>query len=108
MQITMDQVGQETQVGPMTADGLVKLLVGLGVKNPKVILAFGDGDTPNTWKVHVFFNSPTPLEQANLAVQTVLRDTKVMAQGQEVIRTVYPDGYIGWCGKINGVGIWIT
>ena len=114
MQISLDQVAQETRVDPTSTTGLVQFLkTNHGVKNPKVILVFdsnkgGADEAKNPWKIHVFYSSPSSLEQANLQVPTVLRDTKIMAQGEEIIRTIYPDGWIGWCGKINGQPIWIT
>lgn len=112
MQILPEQIANETRVDATTS--LVRdLTSNHGVKDPKIILVFdsnkgGADENKHPWKVHVFYNSPTPLEHANLAVPTLLKDTKMWAVGQEVIRTIYPDGAIGFCGKINGVPIWIT
>lgn len=112
MQIFPVQVAPETQVDP--AHPLVKLLVdNYGVRDPKVILVFDNNkgaadEIPNKWKVHVFYNSPDPLQHANLNVDTVLQGTKIMAKNEEILRTIYPGGVIGWCGKINGVQVWIT
>lgn len=116
MQIFPEQVAQETQVPPNS--GLIKFLkdnlsAKYTITDPKVILVFDsnkgapdDADFP--WKVHVFYNSPSPLEEADLDVDVVLMNTKIKAQAEEIIRTIYPEGYIGWCGKINGVPLWIT
>jgi hypothetical protein len=56
----------------------------------------------------VFYHSPTVLEDAKLNVDVVLRDTRLMARDKEVIKTIYPDGYVGWCGIINAQKVWIT
>jgi len=112
MQIFKEQIAQETRVDSATS--LVQdLKTNHGVKDPKIILVFDSNeDCPDEaehpWKVHVFYNSPTPLEHADLSVPMVLKDTKLWPQGEEVIRTVYPEGNIGWCGKINGKRVWIT
>lgn len=112
MQISKEQVAGETRVDSATS--LVEdLKTNHGVKDPKIILVFdsnagGSDEAEHPWKVDVFFNSPTELEEANLDVWTVLSDTKVMSQDEEVIRTIYPGGNIGWCGKINGRPVWIT
>jgi hypothetical protein len=111
MQIRPEQVAQQTRVDD--AHGLVKALKDAGVKDPKIVLVFdsneGEADeNAHRWKVRVFYHSPTELDNADLAVPVVLKNVKIMADDKEVIRTIYPDGYIGWCGKINGQQVWIT
>jgi hypothetical protein len=113
MQILPEQVVMpETRVEDST--DLVQLLkTKHGVKDPKVILVFdsnkgGADETKHPWKVRVFYHSPTDLTTADLTQPTVLANIKLQAQDKEMIRTIYPDGYIGWCGKINGVPVWIT
>jgi hypothetical protein len=112
MQISQEQIAGETRVDSTTS--LVQdLKTNHGVKDPKIILVFdsnegGPDAAEHPWKVHVFFNSPTELEEANLNVPTVLRDTKVWVEGEEVIKTTYPGGNIGFCTKIGGQPVWIT
>lgn len=111
MQISPKQVAQETRVDD--TNRIVKELKDAGVKDPKIILVFGSNaggadEAHVPWQVHVFYHSPTELETANLAVKVVLRNTQIMSDEEGVIKTIYPDGYIGWCGKINGVQVWIT
>lgn len=112
MELFEKHIAGETRVDSTTS--LVQdLITNYGVKDPKVILAFysnegGPDAAENPWKVHVFYNSPTELEHLNLDVETVLTDTKVMSQDQEVIKTIYPGGNIGFCTKIFGKRIWIT
>lgn len=111
MQIRPEQVAKETRVDDTSS--VVKALKAAGVKDPKIVLVFdsnngGADEVDFPWKVHVFYHSPTELDNADLAVPVVLKNVKIMADDKEVIRTIYPDGYIGWCGKINGVQVWIT
>jgi len=110
MNILPSQVASETRVDDSTA--LVQVLKTFGAKAPKIVLVFdsneGEADAAETpWKVRVFYHSPTPLEITNLNVPVVLMDTKIMPTGQEVIRTTYPEGYLEWCGVINGQPIWL-
>ena len=112
MQIFPGQVAKETRID--SSHALVKELENnQGVTDPKIILVFSSNKLPQNdpkhgWEVHVFFNSPSQLQMANLNVETVLADTKIKAKDVEVIKTIYPEGTIGWCGKINGVQVWIT
>lgn len=112
MNFTSEKIAAETRVDSATS--LVQdLETNYGCKDPKLIVviasnADGPDGAEHPWKVHVYFNSPTELEHVNLDVETVLSDTKVMSQDQEVIRTIYPGGNIGWCGKVNGKRVWIT
>ena len=106
MQITEGQVAQEIQVNSSTAL-LQELQNTYGVRDPKIILAFAPSGAKD-WKVHVFFNSPATLQRADLDVDTVLMNVKIKAKNDEVIKTIYPGGWIGWCGKINGQQVWIT
>ena len=111
MQIHPSQVASETRVDD--ASQLVQVLKAAGAKRPKIVLVFDSNEgaadaNENKWKVHVFFHSATPLEEANLDVKVLLMDTKIMPLEDEVVRTIYPGGYIGWCGVINGQSVWIT
>jgi predicted RNA-binding protein with PIN domain len=112
MQIFPEQVAAELRVD--AAHSLVKELVNnLGVNDPKVILVFDSNkgaadEAKHPWKVRVFYNSPDSLQHADLDVETVLQNTKIKARDNEIIRTIYPGRTIGWCGKINGVQVWIT
>jgi hypothetical protein len=101
MHITQEQIAGETRIDS-TMSLVQDLKTNHGVEDPKLILVF-----ESNGKVHVFFNSPTALEQANLEGPMLLRDTKVWVEGEEVIKTTYPDGTIGFCTKINGKPVWI-
>jgi len=110
MQIHPEQVASETRVDDSSE--VVQVLKANGAVKPKIVLVFdenpGDDKLKNPWKVRVFYNSPTPLQNADLSVNVVLMDTKIMPSGEDVIRTIYPDGYIGWCGVVGGTPVWIT
>jgi len=111
MDIVEKQIAGETRVDSTTS--LVQdLKKNHGVKDPKIILVFdsnegGPDEAEHAWKVHVFYNSPTELEHANLDVEMVT-NTKTWAVDEEVIKTIYPGGNIGFCTKIFGKRIWIT
>ncbi len=108
MQITLEEVAQETRLDP--TNSLIQDLEARGVKNPRVVLAFANNDGTGSAKkwVHVFYVSPTDLEMANLNTNTVAQGMKIKAADEEIIRTIYPEGYIGWCGWLNGQQVWIT
>jgi hypothetical protein len=112
MQIKPNQVvTPETRVDDTSP--LVEALKAAGAKEPKIVLVFdsnkGAADAAeNPWKVRVFYHSSMPLTEVDLSVKTLLMDTKIMPEDDEVMRTIYPDKYVGWCGVINGQAIWIT
>jgi hypothetical protein len=108
MRITRDQVSQEVRIN--STDPLFIDLKSKGVRDPKVILVFDNNAPPGSRKdwVHVFYVAPTALEEVDLNVNTILQNTKIKALDKEIIRTIYPEGYIGWCGWLNGQQKWIT
>lgn len=111
MQILPDQVAAEVRVDD--SHPLVAELKKLGAIGPKVMLVFDSNagapdEETNRWKVRVFYNAPTELETVDLTVSHLPAFTKIKATGDEMIKTHYPDGYVGWCGSINGVPVWVT
>jgi hypothetical protein len=110
MQIRPDQVAAETQVSEDHA--VIKAVKDAGAQEPKIVLVFdanlGPDKETQPWKVRVFYQSPTELKEARLDVPVVPMDTQVLPEGEDVIKTTYPDGYVGWCGVIGGKPVWIT
>jgi hypothetical protein len=110
MQIRPEQVAKETNINDVPE--LLDALKAAGVKDPKIVLVFDSNGRPVNandigWEVRVFYNSPDPLQVAKLNEEVVLGNPRMIPENDEIIKTIYPDGYTHWCGKINGTPVWI-
>lgn len=110
MALLKEEIGVEKRISP--GDPIIKDLAAYGILDPKFIFIYGPATTPKMGttpsKVHVLYLSDADYQELDLSGGVIKANSelKLKPSGNEVIKTIYPDGDVGYCGMSGGIPFW--